>query len=301
MFGANINALDGNNKTPLDLVVGSYRFLTRQESGFTLIDIETKALSPVAETKVLSSVTKRPPLKSQISFTDNDVISEFVQSREYSAITAFTSSFSKTGDVSGMAKLLSDHGGQRGKDVAKKVTQTRQTNVRQFQDMTVAEPKESTCTPSKVHQCTGVQDDWTSKIATLNYQISCNIDKKLRDISYSLGQRTDEAMAVGIQMKELKHLRDAGSRILFLDGGGMKGLVQIEILSQLEKETGRKITELFDWIVGTSTGGIIALALVHGKYCICTFIRVQVTSVLYRVVCVLGGGGEWRCRERVFF
>ena len=43
------------------------------------------------------------------------------------------------------------------------------------------------------------------------------------------------------------------------------GLVQIEILRQIEKRTGKKITELFDWIVGTSTGGIIALAMVYGK------------------------------------
>lgn len=56
-----------------------------------------------------------------------------------------------------------------------------------------------------------------------------------------------------------------GSRILFLDGGGIRGLIQIEILEQLEKKTGRKITELFDWIVGTSTGGIVALSLVYGK------------------------------------
>ncbi len=27
--------------------------------------------------------------------------------------------------------------------------------------------------------------------------------------------------------------------------------------------TGRSIPELFDWIVGTSTGGIVALALVY--------------------------------------
>ena len=51
---------------------------------------------------------------------------------------------------------------------------------------------------------------------------------------------------------------------MFLDGGGMKGLVQIEALVQLEEATGRRITELFDWIIGTSTGGIVALALVYG-------------------------------------
>ena len=57
-----------------------------------------------------------------------------------------------------------------------------------------------------------------------------------------------------------------GSRILFLDGGGVRGLLQIEILEQLERKTGKKVTELFDWIVGTSTGAIVTLALVYGKF-----------------------------------
>lgn len=52
---------------------------------------------------------------------------------------------------------------------------------------------------------------------------------------------------------------------MFLDGGGIRGLIQIEILSMLEKKTGKQITELFDWIVGTSTGGLIALVLVFGE------------------------------------
>ena len=56
-----------------------------------------------------------------------------------------------------------------------------------------------------------------------------------------------------------------GSRILSLDGGGIRGLVQLEILMQLEEATGRKVTDLFDWIIGTSTGGIIALTLVYGE------------------------------------
>ncbi|XP_058238042.1 85/88 kDa calcium-independent phospholipase A2 isoform X3 [Hemibagrus wyckioides] len=54
-------------------------------------------------------------------------------------------------------------------------------------------------------------------------------------------------------------------RLLCLDGGGIKGLVLIQILIALEKEAGRPIRELFDWVAGTSTGGILALAVVHGK------------------------------------
>ena len=56
-----------------------------------------------------------------------------------------------------------------------------------------------------------------------------------------------------------------GSRILFLDGGGIRGLVLIEVLMKLQQLTGTSVVKMFDWIVGTSTGGILALALVYGK------------------------------------
>ena len=58
---------------------------------------------------------------------------------------------------------------------------------------------------------------------------------------------------------------DGGQWVLSLDGGGMKGLVQIEALMQIEALTGYKIADMFDWIVGTSVGGIVALALVYGE------------------------------------
>lgn len=53
-------------------------------------------------------------------------------------------------------------------------------------------------------------------------------------------------------------------RLLCLDGGGIKGLVLIQMLIALEKEAGRPTRELFDWVAGTSTGGILALAIIHG-------------------------------------
>jgi patatin-like phospholipase/acyl hydrolase len=50
-------------------------------------------------------------------------------------------------------------------------------------------------------------------------------------------------------------------KILSLDGGGLRGLAQLLILKRIEMLTGKKIHELFDLIVGTSTGGIIACGL----------------------------------------
>ncbi|XP_060973260.1 phospholipase A I isoform X1 [Cannabis sativa] len=52
-----------------------------------------------------------------------------------------------------------------------------------------------------------------------------------------------------------------GLRILSMDGGGMKGLATVQILKEIEKGTGKQIHELFDLICGTSTGGMLAVAL----------------------------------------
>uniref|UniRef100_A0A8C5Q2G3 phospholipase A2 n=1 Tax=Leptobrachium leishanense TaxID=445787 RepID=A0A8C5Q2G3_9ANUR len=67
-------------------------------------------------------------------------------------------------------------------------------------------------------------------------------------------------------------------RLLCLDGGGIRGLVLIQVLIAIEKAAGRPIRELFDWVAGTSTGGILALAIVHGKpmdYLRCLYFRMK--------------------------
>ena len=115
-------------------------------------------------------------------------------------------------------------------------------------------------------------------VKKLYKELEMNVNRRL-SLSTSLGSAED-AYALVLQQRELalynKTLRktnvpntgfaiEGGSRMLFLDGGGIKGLVQLEILMQIEEETGRTITELFDWIIGSSTGGVIALALVYGE------------------------------------
>ena len=50
-------------------------------------------------------------------------------------------------------------------------------------------------------------------------------------------------------------------KILSVDGGGIRGIIPAQILVAIEERTGRPICELFDFLAGTSTGGIIVLGL----------------------------------------
>lgn len=50
-------------------------------------------------------------------------------------------------------------------------------------------------------------------------------------------------------------------KILSIDGGGIKGLYSARILDKFEKKFNCKTSDYFDMICGTSTGGLIALAL----------------------------------------
>lgn len=49
-----------------------------------------------------------------------------------------------------------------------------------------------------------------------------------------------------------------------MDGGGLRGLIPVLILRELESRSGKRIHEMFDLMAGTSTGGLIACAVAAG-------------------------------------
>jgi patatin-like phospholipase/acyl hydrolase len=50
-------------------------------------------------------------------------------------------------------------------------------------------------------------------------------------------------------------------KVLSIDGGGIRGIIPAMVLAEIERRTGKPISELFDLVAGTSTGGILALGL----------------------------------------
>ena len=104
-------------------------------------------------------------------------------------------------------------------------------------------------------------DKYMSSIKYCEIEVSRVVE--LTDLDGTIS--SSDAATLAQCMKKLKIYKQAGSRILCLDGGGMMGLIQAEILAQIEFVTGRKVTDLFDWIIGTSIGGVTALGLVYGE------------------------------------
>lgn len=67
-------------------------------------------------------------------------------------------------------------------------------------------------------------------------------------------------------------------RLLCLDGGGIRGLVLVQMLLEVEHLSQTPINHLFDWVAGTSTGGILALGIGAGKtmkQCMCLYLRMK--------------------------
>jgi hypothetical protein len=64
---------------------------------------------------------------------------------------------------------------------------------------------------------------------------------------------------------ERLHIPPQNRALLTLDGGGIRGIMTIQLLKALEEQAGAPCYRLFDLVAGTSTGGIIAGLIASGK------------------------------------
>jgi len=70
--------------------------------------------------------------------------------------------------------------------------------------------------------------------------------------------------AVRLQAFQKLNIDVNNRAILCLDGGGMRGILTIQLLKKLEETAGIPCYQLFDMIAGTSTGGIISGLIATG-------------------------------------
>jgi len=75
---------------------------------------------------------------------------------------------------------------------------------------------------------------------------------------------------VAVFTEGVEHRAPVGTvphRVLSIDGGGLKGVMPAAFLAQIEEVTEQRIVDHFDLVVGTSTGGIVALGIGLGLPC----------------------------------
>lgn len=99
-------------------------------------------------------------------------------------------------------------------------------------------------------------------------------DDDIDSINMNMSNNNEEGMEVDGE-EGVKYGR---GRLLCLDGGGIRGLVLVQMLLEIETLSNTPIHHLFDWVAGTSTGGILALGLGVGKtmkQCMCLYLRMK--------------------------
>ncbi len=79
-----------------------------------------------------------------------------------------------------------------------------------------------------------------------------------------LGQETQPDKSK--QVKKINKYLNMAKYILSVEGGGIRGIIPAIVLAEIEYRTKKPISQMFDLMVGTSTGGIIVAGLCNKQY-----------------------------------
>ncbi|XP_053665566.1 calcium-independent phospholipase A2-gamma-like [Anopheles marshallii] len=88
----------------------------------------------------------------------------------------------------------------------------------------------------------------------------------LKELKHSTDPAITQHAKLGLALLGyVPSLPGEGIRILSIDGGGIRGIIVMELLRKLERLTNRRIFDLFDLVCGVSTGAILVCALASEK------------------------------------
>ncbi|ODN03615.1 Calcium-independent phospholipase A2-gamma [Orchesella cincta] len=100
-------------------------------------------------------------------------------------------------------------------------------------------------------------DTRNTALETGAVKVISRIMKTFPDNTHIVGRSREVLALLGVSPPIKGH----GIKILSIDGGGVRGLVSLEVLRVIERITQRRTHELFDYICGVSTGSILAFLL----------------------------------------
>ena len=195
-FGANINAVGYANQTPINLLKGPLRVCSRLKSPLGFMACELPGIKHQAG--VLLS-------------TDRKVYT----------VTSFSCDLERgsslsTQSIDELISLLESAGG-------KPQSELKERQIEKHPRYSISLPAAKSVAKRSI-------------TPENRFQYNLLLDEMIKKCLGSIGvesQSTEDKTDLMRYMRESRALQMAGSRILFLDGGGMRGLIQVGLLSQV--------------------------------------------------------------------
>ncbi|XP_078001229.1 calcium-independent phospholipase A2-gamma-like [Glandiceps talaboti] len=87
-------------------------------------------------------------------------------------------------------------------------------------------------------------------------------------------------------------VKGRGIRILTIDGGGTRGIIAVEILRELERQCGKRVHEMFDYVCAVSSGAVLAFLVTIPKVSMdkCEQLFYTLTKDIFKQSALVGTG-----------